>query len=141
MELSCYSSCADAPQLASNREDWLRWLGDAGGDAGDHHVDRDGQEGGEDRSESVLGTTVLWHLDHLLDDPADQVHPAHRGREGEARDDRVKGLGFQFLGNKVDSLEGLSGHFSHDRFYTIDIEIFIREGVPLSGQFSCILFF
>jgi len=91
----------------------LRWLGHTGGDAGDHHVDHNGQQGGEDRGETVLGTTVLWHLDHLLDDPSDQVHPAHRGSEGEARNNGVEGLGFQFLGNKVNSLESLGGHVSH----------------------------
>jgi len=103
----------------------LRWLGDTGGDTRDNHVDHNGQQGGEDRGERVLGTTVLWHLNHLLDDPADQVHPAHRGSEGEARNNRVEGLGFQFLGNKVNSLESLGGHVSHGKFYTILWEFFL----------------
>jgi len=92
----------------------LRWLGHPGGDAGDHHVDRNGQQGGEDRGERVLGTTVLWHLNKLLDNPTDQVHPAHRRREREARNNGIEGLSFQFLGNKVNSLESLSSHVSHD---------------------------
>lgn len=91
----------------------MRWLGNTGGDVGDNHVDRDGQQSGQDSGEGVLGTAVLWHLNNLLDDPTDEVHPAHRRGEREARNNRVEGLGFQFLGNKVNSLESLSGHVSH----------------------------
>jgi len=97
----------------------LRWLGDASGDAGHDHVDHNGQQGGENRGKRVLGTTVLWHLDHLLDHPSDQVHPAHRRREAEARDDSVEGLGFQFLGNKVNSLESLGSHVSHGESFIL----------------------
>jgi len=97
----------------------LRWLGDTSGDVGDDHVDRDGQQSGEDSGESVLGTTVLWHLNNLLDDPADQVHPAHRRSEREARNNRVEGLGFEFLSHEVDSLEGSGGHVRHGEFYNI----------------------
>lgn len=106
----------------------MRWLGDTSGDAGDNHVDRNGQQGGEDRGEGVLGTTVLWHLNHLLDHPTDQVHPAHRGRKGEARDDRVEGLGFQFLGNEVNSLESLGGHVSHGGVFILYIQKIIYSG-------------
>jgi len=91
----------------------LRWLGNTGGDVGDNHVDRDGQQSGQDSGEGVLGTTILWHLNNLLDDPADEIHPAHRRGEREARNNGVERLGFQFLGNKVNSLESASGHFSH----------------------------
>lgn len=87
----------------------MRWLGDTSGDTRDDHVDSDGQEGGEDRGECVLGTTVLWHLDELLNDPADKVIPAEGGREGETSNNRVEGLGFQFLGHEVDSFHDL-GH-------------------------------
>ena len=121
----------DAQNLASNREDWLRWLRDTSRDTRNDHEDRNGQQGGEDRGKSVLGTTVLWHPNHLLDDPADQVHPAHRSGEGEARDDRIERLGFQFLGNKVNSLESLSGHARHGKsFILYTRKIFIR-GVVL----------
>ena len=91
----------------------MRWLGDASRDARDDHVHRNGQQGGQDSGEGVLGTTVLWHLNNLLDDPADEVHPAHRRREREARNNGIEGLGFQFLGNKVDSFESLGSHVSH----------------------------
>jgi len=97
----------------------LRWLGDTSGDAGDNHVDRNGQQGGQDRGEGVLGTTVLWHLNQLLDDPADQVHPAHRRGEAEPRNNGVEGLSFQFLGNKVNSLESLGSHVSHDESFIL----------------------
>jgi len=97
----------------------LRWLGDASGDVRDDHVDRNGQQGGEDRSECVLGTTVLWHLDDLLDDPTDKVHPAHRRSEREARNDSVEGLGFQFLSHKVDSLEGGGSHVRHGESFIL----------------------
>ena len=99
----------------------MRWLGHTSGDAGNDHVDRNGQQGGQDRGEGVLGTTVLWHLNNLLDDPADQVHPAHRRSEGEARNNGVEGLGFQFLGNKVNSLESLGSHVSHDESFILYI--------------------
>jgi len=97
----------------------LRWLGDTSGDAGDNHVDRNGQQGGQHRGEGVLGTTVLWHLNQLLDDPTDQVHPAHRRGEAEARNNGVEGLSFQFLGNKVNSLESLGSHVSHDESFIL----------------------
>tara|TARA_B100000902_G_scaffold256825_1_gene243133 strand:+ start:1598 stop:1915 length:318 start_codon:yes stop_codon:yes gene_type:complete len=102
----------------------LRWLGDTSGDTGDDQVDRDGQQGSQDSSESVLGAAVLWHLDQLLDNPADQVHPAHRRSEAKARNNRVEGLSFQFLGNEVNSIEGLGGHVSHGMFYIIHYIIF-----------------
>jgi len=113
----------------------LRWLGDTSGDARDDHVDNDGQEGGEDSGEGVLSTTVLWHLDELLDDPANQVHPAHGGGEGEARNNGVEGLGFQFLGHEVNGLHSAGGHVSHSEFYTISTENnFILEEAPPFGQ-------
>jgi len=137
LEWFSWLSCADAQNLASNREDWLRWLGDTGGDAGHDHVDRDGQQSGEDRGEGVLGTTVLWHLDQLLDDPTDQVHPAHRRREAEARNDGVEGLGFQFLGNEVDRLEGLSSHVSHGESFILLTQkiLFWEKLLPLDNLF------
>jgi len=97
----------------------LRWLRDASGDAGHDHVDRNGQQGGQDRSEGVLSTTILWNLDQLLDNPTDQIHPAHRRREAEARNNGVEGLGFQFLGDKVNSLESLGSHVGHDDSFII----------------------
>jgi len=97
----------------------LRWLGHAGRDAGHDHVNRNGQQGGQDRSKTVLGTAVLWHLDELLDHPSDQVHPAHRRREAETRNNGVEGLGFQFLSNKVDSLESLGSHISHGESFIL----------------------
>jgi len=91
-------------------------LGDTGGDTGDDHVHRDGEEGGEDSGEGVLGTTVLRHLDHLLDEPTDEVHPRHGGRKGETRNNGVEGLGLEFLRNEVNGLESLGGHVSHCEF-------------------------
>ena len=113
----------------------MRWLGHTSGDARNDHVDCNGQQGGEDRSESVLGTAVLWHLDDLLDDPTDQVHPAHRRGEAEARNDGVEGLGFQFLSNKVNSLERLSSHVSHgESFILYTGKIFTLVVTPPSEQ-------
>jgi len=97
----------------------LRWLGHTSGDARNDHVDRNGQQCGEDRGESVLGTTILWHLDDLLDDPTDQVHPAHRRGEAEARNNGVEGLGFQFLGHEVDGLESLGSHVRHGESFIL----------------------
>ena len=88
-----------------NRVDWLSWLGDPLGDARDGQVHDDAQESGEHRDESVLSTTVLWHLDELLDDPANEIIPAERSRKGETGDNRVEGLGFQFLGHETNSVE------------------------------------
>jgi len=79
----------------------LRWLGDAGRDTRNEQVDNDRQQGGRDRGQGVVGTTVSWHLNELLGHPTGDINPAHRSREGEARDDRVEGLSFQFLGNKA----------------------------------------
>ena len=114
--------------LPGDGKDGLSGLGHASGHARHDHVDSDREEGGEDRGEGVLGTTVLWHLNHLLNDPADQVHQAHRGRKGEARDDRVEGLCFQFLGNEVNSLESLGGHVSHGVVFILYIQKIIYSG-------------
>jgi len=116
------ASKATAPttttNLTGNREDWLRWLGDTGRDGRHDHVDHDGQQGGQGRSECVLDTAVLWHLNEFVDGPTNQVHPAHRRSEAEARNDGVEGLGFEFLGHKVDSLKSRV----HGEFYTIRLE-------------------
>jgi len=111
--------------LASNREDWLSWLGDTSRDACNDHVDRDGQEGGQDRGKGVLGTTILWHLDELLNGPANKIIPAESGSEREARDNSVERLGFQFLSNEFDSINGLFEHGGHGKFYNIYRENFL----------------
>jgi len=107
--------------LASNREDWLRWLGDASGDARNNQIDSDGQEGGQDGGESVLGTTVLWHLDELLDGPTNEVIPAESSRERETRNDSIEGLSFELLGDKFNSVNSLFEHAGHGEFlyYTL----------------------
>jgi hypothetical protein len=87
-----------------------------GGDLGDDHVNRNGEEGGEDRSEGVLSATVLGHADHLLNEPTNEVHPRHGSREREARDDGVEGLGLELLRDEVDGLKRLGGHISHCEF-------------------------
>lgn len=61
-----------------NSVDWLRWLADTLGKSGDSQEDNNAQEGGQDRNEGVLGATVLWHLDELLDDPANEIIPGER---------------------------------------------------------------
>lgn len=82
-------------------------------DLGDHQEDNHGQKGCEKRGERILETTVLGDLDNLGDDPTDEIHPRHGGREGETTDDGVEGLGLEFLGDEIDSLEGRAngGHF------------------------------
>lgn len=91
-------------RLARNSVHGLRRLGDASRHGGDHHVDRDGEESGEHGSERVLGTTVLGHLNDLVDDETNNIHPGHRRSEREASNDSVEGLGLELLGNKGDSL-------------------------------------
>ena len=88
-------------------------LGDTGGDLGDDHVHRDGEEGSEDGGKAILGTTVLGDADDLLDEPTDEIHPRHSGREGETRDDRIEGLSLELLGDEVNGLESLGGHVRH----------------------------
>lgn len=83
----------------------MSWLADTSGDARNNQVNRDGQQGGEDRSQSVLSATVLWHTDELLDDPTNEIIPAERRGEREARDNRVEGLRFEFLSHKVDCFD------------------------------------
>jgi len=115
----------DADQfLTSNREDWLRWLGHTSGDTRNDQIHGDRQKGGQDRGKSVLGTTVLWHLDELLDHPTNKVIPAESSRERETRNDRVEGLGFQFLSHKFDSVNGGFEHRRHGKFYTVYVENF-----------------
>ena len=77
--------------------------------ARDRKVDDDGQQGGEQRSERVVHTTVLVDLDDLVHQPADEVHPREGGREGEARDDGVQGLRFKLLADKRNSFSS-GGH-------------------------------
>lgn len=82
----------------------MSWLADASGDSGNHHIDRDGQQGGEDSGEGVLGTSVLWHSDELLNNPANEVVPAKSRGKGETRNNRIEGLCFEFLSHEVDSI-------------------------------------
>ena len=81
---------------------------DTSGDSGDREVDDDGQQGGEQRSERVVHTTVLVDLDDLVHQPTDEVHPREGGREGETGDDGVQGLRFKLLADKSNSFG--SGH-------------------------------
>jgi len=93
----------------------LSGLGDTSRNTGDEHVYHDREESGEDSGKRVLSTTVLGYLDDLADDPADDIHPGHGSGERETRDDRVKRLSLELLGDKIDGLEsGL-----HCEFYTI----------------------
>ena len=119
----------DADQfLTSNREDWLRWLGDASGDARDNQIDRDGQEGGQDGGEGVLDTTVLWHLDELLDHPTNKVIPAESSRERETRNDSVKGLSFELLSDKFNSVNSLFDHTGHGEFFILYVRKIFHSG-------------
>ena len=125
--------------LASNREDWLSWLGDASGDARDNQIDGDGQEGGQDGGESVLGTTVLWHLDELLDGPTNEVIPAESSRERETRNDSVEGLSFELLGDKFNSINSLFEHTGHGEFlYYMYGKFFILVTTLLFRPIFCI---
>tara|TARA_B100001996_G_scaffold85738_1_gene63309 strand:- start:13 stop:276 length:264 start_codon:yes stop_codon:yes gene_type:complete len=81
---------------------------DTTGDSGDREVDDNGQQGGEQRGERVVHTTVLVDLDDLVHQPADEVHPREGGREGKASDDGVQGLRFEFLADKRNGFSG--GH-------------------------------
>ena len=86
----------------------MSWLSDPGGDSGDREVDDNGQQGGEQRGERVVHTTVLVDLDDLVYQPADEVHPREGSREGETGDDGVQGLRFELLADKSNSFSG--GH-------------------------------
>jgi len=86
-----------------NRIDWLSWSAHALGNARDGEVHCDGKESSEDRDKGVLSTAVLWNSDKLLKNPADEVVPAEGRGEGEARNNRIEGLGLQFLSDEVDS--------------------------------------
>jgi len=68
----------------------LRWLADTSGDTRDNHVNRDGQQSGQNSGESVLGTAILWHADELLDGPTNKVVPAEGRGKGEAGDNRIE---------------------------------------------------
>jgi len=116
----------------------LSRLGHTGGNTRDDHVDRDGEESGEDSGEGVLSTTVLRHLDHLLNEPADEIHPRHGSREGETRNDRVEGLSLELLGHEIDGLKRLGGHVRHCEFYNIYVENIIRVIILLFVLNSCI---
>jgi len=105
--------------LPGDGKDGLSGLGHASGHARHDHVDRDREEGGEDRGEGVLGTTILRYLDHLADDPADEIHPGHSSGEGETRDDRVERLGLELLGHQVDGFDGLVASSLHCVCYTL----------------------
>ena len=83
---------------------------------GDDHEDNHGKEGGKERGERVLGTTVLGDLDNLGDHPADEIHPRHRGGERETGNNGVEGLGLELLGDEIDSLEG-AGNGGHCIYY------------------------
>jgi hypothetical protein len=61
----------------------------------DGHEHHDGQEGGEQSGQDVILATVLAHLNHLGDDPANNVHPGDGAGEGEARNNGVQGLGLE----------------------------------------------
>tara|TARA_B000000441_G_scaffold29096_1_gene18413 strand:- start:451 stop:750 length:300 start_codon:yes stop_codon:yes gene_type:complete len=97
----------------------LRGLSDLGVDTRDRKEDHNGEEGGEESGKSVLNATVLGHLDNLGNSPANEVHPRHRGGERETTNDRVEGLGLEFLGDKVYGLKSSVGHCD---FYTIHWE-------------------
>jgi hypothetical protein len=93
----------------------LSWLGHTGRDTRDGQVDNDRQQRRQDRGEQVLAATVLWHLNELTNDPADEVHPGKGRGEGEASDNRVERLGFQFLGDKGHSFD----RGVHCKFYIV----------------------
>ena len=69
------------------------------GECLDGKVDHDGEQGGEQRAEHVVLTTVLAHLNHLGDDETDNVHPCDGAGERETSHDRVQGLRLQLEGN------------------------------------------
>ena len=94
----------------------------------DTNVDQDGQERRKQGRERVVHTTVLVDLDDLVHQPADEVHPRESGGEGKTRDDGVQALGFQFLGNEVNSIEGLGGHVSHGVVFILYIQKIIYSG-------------
>jgi len=83
-------------------------LGDTLGDTGDQQEDQHGQERREEGGDGVLRQTVLATRDDTGDDESREVSPRDRSGEGEAADERVQGLRFNFLGNEDDLL--LSRH-------------------------------
>mgnify|MGYP007072048579 FL=1 len=95
---SLYSSL-NPKKLASDSVRGGTGLPDAGGKPGDDHVNDNGEEGGEERGERVVHTTVLLDADDLMDRPADDIHPREGGGEGEAGHDGVKRLGLELAGN------------------------------------------
>lgn len=69
------------------------------GDSLHNHVDDDGNQGGEQGSQSIVAGPILGHLDHLGDDEANKVHPGNCAGEGETSDDAVQGLGLEGQSN------------------------------------------
>ena len=116
----------------------MRWLGDTLRHSGDHHVDDDGQESGRDRGQQIVLTTVAWHLDELLGDPTGDVNPAHGSRKAETGDDRIERLCLQFLGNKADLGESISGGHFEVILYVRKIFL-ILEVTLLCERFFCIV--
>ena len=99
--------------LSSDRIDGLRGLLDIGVNAGDDQEDNHREEGGSERGERILGTTVLGNLHNLGDNPADEIHPGHGGGERKATDDGVECLGLELLGDDIDGLEGAGNGGGH----------------------------
>jgi len=99
--------------LPGESVDWLGRLGHTSGDVGNTEEHHNREEGGEDGNEGILSPTILGNLDHLLDEPTNEVHPRHGGSEGEPGDNRVERLGLKFLRNKVDGLHSFGSEIRH----------------------------
>jgi len=95
----------------------LNRLGNTLGHARNHEEEHNRKECGQDRREEVLHTTVLGRLHELLNDPTSKVIPAEGRSEAETGNNRIEGLGFEFLGHEGDSLRRVRKNFGH--FYII----------------------
>ena len=101
------------------------WLVNLGRHSGSDHKYKDGQESGKQSGKCVVHTTVLVNLDHLVNQPPDQVNPRKGGGEGKPRDDSVERLRLEFRGDERDSFFG-SRHF----FYTINVDFILGGNFP-----------
>jgi len=99
----------------------LCWLVNLGGHSGSDHKDKDGQESCEQRGKCVVHTTVLVNLDHLVNQPPDQVNPRQGGGEGKPSDDSVERLRLEFRCDECNSF------FGSRHFYTINEDFILGE--------------
>ena len=99
---TCNGKSHENEDLTGNSKNGLSGLLNTCGNGGDNEVDDDGEKGGKKGGKAVVNTTILGYANHTVDDETDEIHPRHRGGEGETSNDRIEGLGFKLLSYKRD---------------------------------------